>query len=143
MSAYITLADIRKRISESKLVQLTDFDNEGIANETKVDECIGAASSTIDSYCGTRYALPLTASDQVKDHTMTICLYKLYNLRGKVPDHLRQDYDDTLLFLKDVAMGKATMDQSAAIQSATGSEVITRDHDNDPEIFDDTRIEEW
>jgi len=140
MSAYIVLADIQKRISPSKLVQLTDFENGGMIDTERVSACIASASSLIDSYCAARYTLPLTASDQIKDAALVICIYKLYSLRGAPPDNFRQDYEDTIAFLKDVAAGKATLDQATVAQTISSTGVVTRDHDTDPEVFDSTKL---
>ena len=140
--AYTTIADIRKRITETKLTQLTDYKGLGSTDTDVVTAALNSASAIIDSYAGTRFSLPLTVSDQVKDLEVTIAIYKLHEGRQMVPEQVRQSYDDAIAFLKDVSAGRASLDQATKAQSG-GGEVVTRDHATSPYKFGDENIGEW
>jgi phage gp36-like protein len=139
--AYTTIADLRKRLSEAKLIQLTDYKNLGSVDPDVVTAAINSASGIIDSYAAARYALPLTASDQVKDIEVTLTIFKLYEGRQLVTDQVRQSYEDAIAFLKDVSAGRASLDQAAAPQPTSGGAVVTRNHTTSPYKFDDTNLE--
>lgn len=141
--AHITIADLKKRLADAKLIQLTDFDQKGHADQEIVCAAIAAAGGLVDSYCASRYSLPLTKSGQLVDLELTIAVYKLYEGRQVVPDNVRQSYEYAVSFLRDVSTGRASLDQAGITQTTTGGEVITRDHDDDPYVFDNTKLSEW
>jgi phage gp36-like protein len=141
--SYTTINDLRKRLSEQKLIQLTDYKQSGSTDTDVVTAALGSASGIIDSYAAGRYTLPLTASAQVKDIELTIAIYKLHEGRQLVPDQVRQSYEDAIAFLKDVSSGKASLDQAATLQVSGMGEVVTRDHDTSPYGFDDTRLADF
>ena len=139
---YAVKADLQKRMTDKTLVQLTDFPNAGSMDDARITEALDAASAKLDSYAGGRYTLPLVASDQVKDLTLVIAIYKLHALRPPAPDQVRLDYEDAIKFLKDVAAGKATLDQPTLTQTSE-LDVKKKDHDDDPDIFDEDRLKDF
>lgn len=140
--SYGAITDLQTRISDTKLKQLTDFADTGQSDQAKIQEALDYGAATIDSYSSGRYTLPLKVSKQIKDLEITIAIYKLYEGRQMVTEQVRQSYEDAILFLKDVSAGKASLDQPAFVQSAEG-EVITKDHDDDPDAFDDLRLADY
>jgi phage gp36-like protein len=75
----------------------------------------------VDSYCRARYQTPLQTSDDVKGKTIDIAVYLLFSRRrnGKNGEIIRQRYDDAIAFLKDVAAGRAQLDQPVGDQPQT------------------------
>ena len=57
--AYCTLDDLKDKISEDILVELTDDDGAGIIDTSRTDRAMADAESEIDSYCAARYKIPL------------------------------------------------------------------------------------
>jgi phage gp36-like protein len=126
--SYATKADLSpRRVSAAELVQLTDDTNSGSTNDQVITDVLTEASGLIDSYCRNRYTVPLQQSDQVKGLCLTIAEYLLYLRRKRVKEDVRRSYEDALGFLKDVAAGKAGLDQPAAAtpQSGGGSVQVT------------------
>lgn len=80
---YCSLDDIKKlRISEKRLLALTDDDNLGVVNEEKVNGIINGANEVIDGFLREKYSLPLDpVPGIVKEIALDICAYKLYALR--------------------------------------------------------------
>lgn len=137
--AYAIKADIQKRLDDQKLVQLTDFTNSGTMDDSRITEALDLATATIDSYAGGRYDLPLTASDQVKDLCVTIAIFKLYEGRQLVSEWAENAWTRAMKFLDDVRSGKASLDQPLKAQS-TAMEATTKDHVEDPDVFDDNKL---
>lgn len=126
---YAVQADLSpRRIPNGELIQLTDDVNAGAVNAQVVTDILTEASGLIDSYCRTRYVVPLQQSDQVKGLCLDIAEYKLYLRRKRVKTDVRQAYEDAVNFLKDVSMGKAGLDQpaTAAPQISGGGSVATQ-----------------
>ncbi len=140
--AYATKADLQQRLTDTKLVQLTDFGNTGSMDEARITEALNVASALVDSYVAGRYTLPLTVSDQVRDLTVELAVYKLHAARQAVPEQVRADHDRILSFLKDVGAGRASLDQSAKLQ-ASELDAKTKDHDAKPDVFDTDKLDAY
>lgn len=108
---YATKQDMIDRYGETPLVELTDrvepYTNAVV--DSVMTMALGEATAIINAYISGRYQLP---SDSVPlvlvGHTCVIAYYKLH--RGRYPDEVRKEYDDTLSFLKAVSRGEAKID---------------------------------
>jgi phage gp36-like protein len=113
---YATSDDMIARYPNRDLVQLTNEDpTQTTINTTPIDQAIGDASSEIDGYLESRFALPLTDPPAVLNRlTCDIAMYRLQSLR---PLHdladARKRYDDALNLLLRVARGEVTLGLSA------------------------------
>lgn len=133
--AYAQQSDITPaRITAKELIQLTCDDSSNTVNTDVVQATLDQASAMVDSYCRSRYVTPLQASTVVLKCTVDIAVYLLFSRRrgGLQPTELvRQNYDDAISFLKDVAAARASLDQPGSSQtpqsSAAGPEISTRD----------------
>jgi len=138
--AYATQADLENRLTHKKLVELTDFDGSGELVAARVTEALDMASADIDAYASGRYMPPLAQSKQVLDICLRIAIYRLYaNRQRAIPETVAKDREDAMAMLKDVSTGKASLDQAATPQT-TGMNVVKRDHDTDPETFDNGKL---
>jgi phage gp36-like protein len=127
--AYATQDDLLQRMTMQELVQLTD-DSKPPANvnATIVNGELDEASAQVDSYCRARYLVPLQASVDVVRITRDIAVYQLYSRRPqKMSDTVRQRFEDAIALLKDVSVGKASLDQpvgSTSPQISGGTAVL-------------------
>jgi phage gp36-like protein len=122
--AYAAKADLYpRRLSQAELTQLTDDAGAGVMSDAIINAELTEASGTVDSYCRQRYATPLQTSEQVKGLTLDICVYRLFLRRRRVTDDVRRAFEDAIQFLRDVAAGKAVLDQpvGATAQTATAT----------------------
>jgi phage gp36-like protein len=139
--AYALDADLGRRLTQQKLIDLTDLDNTGSVDSSRAQAALDSASSMIDAYCGGRYALPLQPSDQVVDVCLDIAIFKLYVGRQRpIPETVKNANDAAMSFLKDVSAGKATLAQ-ATVPQTSESNVVTRDHTANPEAFDPNKLD--
>lgn len=113
--AYITSADLALRMTSDELVQLADFDEDGVADATVLARAIADAESLADSYIGARTAVPLTT---VPTHVRALCvnmaIYYLHLGRRSVTEDIRKQYEEDLKQLRDIAAGKATLGDADA-----------------------------
>lgn len=125
MPAYCTLDDLTARFGLDELKANADRDLDGTVDQAVVDAAIAAATATIDSYIGTRYALPLaTVPSAVQKVCEDLARYELHTVE---PTKLVTDKrDQAIAWLKDIAAGRASLDvpaPPAAPASQTGNEI--------------------
>ena len=119
--AYATIADMEKRLAVSVLVQLTGDSQGGAAYNTAINEELDQASAVVDSYAATRFDTPLQDSTRVRQLVTDIGAYELEKNKGTVRETDRAAYEDAIRFLRDLAAGKATLDQPSGAPAQTGS----------------------
>jgi len=78
--------------------------------DARIAEIIDRAQSEVDGYAGVQYTIPLDPVPKViRDVTARLAHYRLAIRKRKVSEQVRQDYDDAIRFLRDVAAGRATL----------------------------------
>jgi phage gp36-like protein len=133
--AYCALTDILDQIDEAILIQLTDDENAGIVEESRVEKAIADADSEINGHIGARYSLPLPdpVPNIVRKFSVDVAIYNLYSRRQSImPDERRERYNAAIRFFEQVAAGKASLGESDPEGSPAGT--------NAPEISGPPRI---
>jgi len=136
---YATQADLEpERIPTAELIQLTDDTGSGLVDAGIVTAKLTEASAMVDSYARQRYTVPLQTSEQVKSLTLDIATYKLFERRRRIPESVGTAYSNAIAFLRDVAAGRAALDQpvGATPQLSGGPVVVTEK----PEKFSDENL---
>lgn len=111
MGNYIDDTYVSNMIDATTLAQLSS--STGALDTSVVDEIIDAAEGILDSFICNRYPTPVTATEMVKAHTYNIFLKIMYNRRpGKIPENIINDYNMTLDFLRAVARGELSLNNS-------------------------------
>jgi len=124
--AYSTKADILEQLDEDILIQLTDDDDLGTVDDDMVTRAIADADALIDSYCGTRYGVPLSSTpDIIRACSVDLAICNLYARRRGVPEDRKQRCAERVSFLKDIATGKATLGSAAPAPSSDGGPEAT------------------
>ena len=115
MGSYITRSDLD--IPQDVLVQLTDDEGTGTADEAVVDNAIADAEAEIESYCGNRYTVPLSPVNMVKKLAKDIAAYNIYSRRDEVPQSVKDRHERAVSFLKDVSAGRAHIEGLTGVLS--------------------------
>lgn len=139
---YSTQADLLNQLSEQELVELTDDARTGAVDAAKVTAAIKTADATIDAYAGGRYSVPLAVSDKVKALSVDLAIYELEKRRRRIRPDSQAAYNAAIAFLKDVASGKAVLDQAGALQTSE-LDVKKPDREDDPRVFEDSELQNW
>lgn len=121
---YCTLADIQSQLRDDVIIRLSDDDNLGQIDTTKVDASIASSSSEIDGYVQMRYPLPLsTVPPILKKLSADIAIYNLFSRRGfdeSTADKVVVDrYKGAIRFLEKVATGAVTLGVQAPKPEST------------------------
>jgi phage gp36-like protein len=136
---YCTQADLLNQLTQEELIQLTDDAAAGTVDTAKVDAALAAASATVDAYAGARYTLPLQTSEKIKQLCVDLSIYELEKRRRRVREATLAARDAALSFLRDLARGRAGLDQPAGAQpQATEADVKKTDPDR---TFSDDNLE--
>jgi len=110
--AYCTLDDLKEKVSEDVLIELTDDDEAGVIDTSRTDRAMADAESEIDSYCAARYRVPLSpVPGIVRKISVDIAIYNLFQRRIGATEERQRDYKNAVAFLQNVASGKATLGQ--------------------------------
>lgn len=144
MTTYAVQADLLQRLTAAELVQLTDDARSGAVNAAIVSGALVEATGQIDSYVRSRYQTPLQTSSTATRLCRDIAVYLLYQRRPQqMKETVRQAYEDAVSFLKDIATGKAQLDQpvgAPVAQTPTGAGVKPQ---NSHLKFDRRNLEGW
>jgi len=118
---YATRADMEARFGALEIAQ-----RESALPSGAVAQALSDADAVIDGYAAGRYAVPLSPAP---DNLVRVaCQLARYGLLGiAVDERARQDYEDALAWLKDVAAGRVLLPQVArAAVTAVSARPVTR-----------------
>lgn len=124
-------SDLKGTLSDTDLVQCADDDKDGIADADVITQVLAAVDGVMRSYLEPRYGWPLASvPDLAKAIAKPIAKYLFFDRRQRATASMRQGYEDSRAFLRDLASGKASLgiDPPAAgsPQSSQG-EVLTNE----------------
>lgn len=110
MGNYITKADIIEQLPEESLIQLTDDEGLGVANDSRVNAAIDDAEGEADGYLSTRYVTPLSpVPSAVKKFTVDIAVYNLFGRKDTVPPDREKRYENAVKFFSNVSKGLVSL----------------------------------
>lgn len=117
---YATESDLVERFGFEELAQRTNR-VDGLTIDTVVlGRALADADAEIDGYLATRYTLPLVSTPAVLVRLAAdLARYQLCG--DKVPDSVRQRYEDAVSLLKRMASGDVQLAGITAIPAAGGS----------------------
>lgn len=136
---YCTQSDLLNQLTQAELVQLTDDDATGAVDTAKVDAALNAASATIDAYAGARYTLPLQSSEKIKQLCIDLAIYELEKRRRRLRDATVAARDAAFAFLRDLARGRAVLDQPAGAPAQQSEADIKKTQQD--RTFSDEKLE--
>ncbi|HEB71346.1 MAG TPA: DUF1320 domain-containing protein [Nitrospirae bacterium] len=109
--AYSVLDDLKKKIDEAVLVQLTDTTDSGVVDSAKTDRAIRDADALIDSYTGKVYKVPMSpAPDVITDISATLAIAGLHKFRSVDSPVWSEARGKAIEFLGKVAVGAVTLE---------------------------------
>ncbi len=114
--AYSDLDDLKKKIDEAVLIQLTDTTDSGVVDAGKTDRAIRDADALIDSYAGKVYKVPLLnpVPDVITGISATLAIAGLHKFRSVDSPVWSEAYKRAVEFLNKVASGAVTLEGAVA-----------------------------
>ncbi|MFA5161155.1 MAG: DUF1320 domain-containing protein [Elusimicrobiales bacterium] len=142
--AYCSVGDLSGRLSDEKLIQLTDDGNTGSANQDRAAAAIADAQELIDGYLRGRMTLPLNpVPGLIKNIAVTLAAYSLFQRRLNVmpaPEQMKNDYDGAIRTLEKIQSGKITINDADAARGPGSYKVNKTRRDR---MFGKQRLEEF
>lgn len=134
---YCTREDLVARLSEQKLVRLTDDAGSGAADEAVISRAMEDASQEIDAYLGARHRVPLEPAPPVlRRMAADIAAYLLCDRQsGTIPEAMDAKYQAAIRFLRDVAKGVVSLGAADPEGSPQPAEAPQMHPDNPPRLF--------
>ncbi len=121
MSDYATTSDLLTRLGTTTYNQVTDRSG-GVTPSTPVaQEALDAAEGRINATLASRYETPVsttslsassTLAAHLKDMALSLAtahLFRTHPSRNKMPDRLRELYDEAMELLDKISEGKAEL----------------------------------
>lgn len=111
--AYATQADLEDACGGSaRLVQISDWDGDRVADTARITAALTAAQSEIDTYLAKQRYVPLATPYPrvVVDLCARIARYRLAGSRGMQTEDYREDYTNDVKWLGLVADGSVKLD---------------------------------
>lgn len=140
-TTYIDQVDLKVRLTDLQLIQLTDDDRTGEADAGILATVLAEASTQVDSYCAKRYQVPLKPSNQVKQLTRDVAAYMLWTRSGTENLALRDAYKAVMAMLLDISNGNASLDYTDDTQPQTSAAVALPTAI--AEVFSDDNLKGW
>ncbi len=107
---YCSQDDLLERISEQELVNLTDDDDAGVVDESKLTRAIADADAEIDGYVGKRHPVPLSpVPTLIRKVSVETTIYHLYSIRMGAPPDWKERYDNNVRILKAISSGAISL----------------------------------
>lgn len=126
MASYCTPDDLIARFGVTEVAQLAPA-TPGPVDTPKVQQACDDATDTVNGYLATRHTLPLSAIPRILTRlTIAVARYELHLGGDRQPtDQVKQDRDDAIAFLKDVAASRAELgiDTGGEAPAETGGAV--------------------
>lgn len=126
--SYATQDDLTTRTSAAELVQLTDLSDPpaGVADADKIQGALDDADAEINSYLGKVMDVPLTDVPRIiVNRACAIARFRLW--ADHASDRVRQDYEDAIAWLQNVAKGVIALGDNTqpAEQTTAGSPQVS------------------
>ncbi len=120
---YSSYVELIKKHDEQYLIQLSDDNNDGIADATVIDEAIAQADAEINARISKRYAVPMNPVPALaKSLSATLAIGILYSHRGmEKPQTVIDDVAAAIKLLDRIGDGKAGWGEAISPISDTTS----------------------
>lgn len=110
MPAYCTPDDLIQRFGATEVAQLVPL-APGMEDTEAVQRACDDATDIVNGYLAARHTLPLSSVPRILNRlTLAIARYELHLGGDRQPtEQVKQNRDDAIAFLKDVAAGRADL----------------------------------
>lgn len=119
--SYCTLDDLKRKVDERTLVELTDATASGLIDAATVDRAVRDASAMVDSFAGKHYKVPFNpVPHAVADAVSALAARALHRYRGLSSPAWEQAGEEAMAFLEKLSEGKVALD--GAVQKPAPSD---------------------
>ncbi len=131
MPIYATVQDMRDRIVEADLIELSDDERTGAVVEARIVTALDQADAEIDGYVGRQYKRADAAAPVpplLTDIACDIAHYRLYRFSNPT-ERVDTLYKQALAKLRDIAKGLISLDQGEERLAERDGQVLVESAD--------------
>lgn len=136
--AYSAQADIEAAVGgAAKLIELIDYDADGLVDSAELTKHIEAADEFVDSYAQRRYNVPFTAVPPIiKRFAVEETVYRLKLARTALTERDVAEREERIAWLTDLAKGVVSVgsDPEPAASAAHVAEAQLHRNDDETEV---------
>jgi phage gp36-like protein len=119
--SYSSLDDLKRKVDERTLIELTDTTASGQVDLATVERAIRDASAMVDSFAGKHYKVPFNpVPHAVADATAALAARALHRYRGLSSPAWEKAGEEAMAFLEKLSEGKVALD--GAVQKPAPSD---------------------
>lgn len=139
---YTSKVQLEKRLTPQHLIELSDDDGDGVADDDVVDQAIADADAMIDAYLRSRYVVPFaTVPSIIESISAVIAINNLFSRRRETvsPEH-QMRYEKAVELLDNIFRGMIDIGDSPDVTEKT----LLRSSDlNEGKVFSEDSLEEF
>lgn len=142
--AYCTQSDLDEVLTDSELRNLTDDENTGNINASRVTDAIAKADTLINGYARAQNTVPFSpVPDMIKDLSIFFTGYYLWKRRrkGQVDEERETAYNRNIQILKDINSGKIKIDNADSFAN-TGAIFYSNKSSTD-KVYTSTELDKY
>lgn len=122
--SYCSLDDLKKKVDERTLIELTDTTSSGQVDATAVERAVRDASAIVDSFAGKHYKVPFDpVPHAVADAAAALAIRALHRFRGLSAPAWEKAGEEAMAFLEKLSVGKTALD--GAVQKPAPSDDVS------------------
>lgn len=134
--AYSNVDDLKIKIDETALIQLTDTAQTGRIDTAKVDRAVRDADALVDSYVSRVYKVPMNpVPNVIVDISSTMAIMNLHRFRSLESAVWKNAYDAAVSFLIKVSQGSATLEGAVKEPAPSDNTSSSASFDSAPRQF--------
>ncbi|MDH5542999.1 MAG: DUF1320 domain-containing protein [Nitrospinota bacterium] len=142
--AYSTEADLKERVDEALLIQLTDRSGSGVVDTALVSAAIEDADALINGFISPVYQVPLSPVPRiVKEYSASIAIYKLHLYRSVEGPAWKDAYKMAISFFSLVGERKVALEGVVDKPSPSGVLASSVGYTAEERKFSRTKLSEW
>lgn len=123
--AFCSIEDITSTVTQDDVLQLTDDEDSGVINTSRVDEAIAKADGLILAFTGSN--IPDHVPEIIRQISVELSIYHLYKRRfaSNMPESIDKGYSRSMDLLKQIQGGKISIGSIEADQAVTSGQYQT------------------
>jgi len=142
--AYSTEADLKDRVDEALLIQLTDRSGTGVVDSALVTTAIEDADALINGFISPVYQVPLSPVPRiVREYSAAIAIYRLHLYRSIDAPAWKEAYTMAISFFSLVAERKVALEGVVDKPSPSGVLSQSVGFSSEERTFSRTKLSEW
>ena len=126
--AYCTVDDLKKKITEATLIQLTDTTGGGVIDIPTAQGAIQDADAVINAHASVVYQTPFEPPPMlIADLSSTIAIAHLHRYRSIEEPVWNRAYESAIVILEKIAAGSVTLEGVVKEPTSSGNSAASFD----------------